>query len=163
MNLAHKPAFLWRNVADSAEVQGGHLYVTQASFSFFNHEKKYRTWKDYQLQNDFMIKLCLVTKKYVHTIQFFKTQRQYLATVKQYILRGKKRKWCYSTLVIRNWHYLHLRKNDLLCKKGREYLLSNWCDQTLSLGLYVYSTVLHLSKNNVQEKKCWAVWGGACK
>lgn len=90
MNLAHKPAFLWRNVADFAKVQERHLYVTQASFSFFNHEKKYRTWKDYQQQNDFMIKLCLVTKKYVHTIQFFKMQKQYLATVKTIHFKGKK-------------------------------------------------------------------------
>lgn len=60
-----------------------HLCVTRATFSFFNHGKEYRTWKDYQLRNNYMVKFMLkVAKKYLYITQIFKMHGEHLAKVK---------------------------------------------------------------------------------
>lgn len=136
---------VFQNCKEYGQMSRGleHLYVTwPLPLSIFSHGKEHRTWLP--AAKWFHNKIVLnVTKNTRATQDFSKFGGGgHLANVKTF-----QRK--IGAVIVIQWlgtAFIYMRKNYLLCKKWREYLLSRQSNQTPSLELLRYPITLHLDR-----------------
>lgn len=148
MNLVQKPTFFEGKQQDKqrsgVSLCNPCLFLSVIMGKYIEHY--------YQVQNDFMIKLCLTWLKSICTpCKFSKCRKAILPKLKQYIFRGKKNNNSniMIDLIARNRHYLYMRKNYLLCKKGVFIEHLEWSETKLR-ALQIFHHTASTKDNSVK-------------